>query len=540
VTTDLKDTTSGNLNRTLQSLFRHQWLNLETTSKPLLKPYTYGSIRVEMKVLDGNVFTTTLLFNGVLDVLPNKAAGDPAYESQLRSYLQAADKTLPDPDSYFSGKEMARLAKLIRIADHSNNDDLVSGFLTPTQTTLQDWLTFSGDSDRKFFYYDDQWDTLIAYDPGSFGSDTLLNDHHFHYGYFIMAAAALAKQDPGWESPSHWGGRVELLIKDVANWDRSDARFPFLRYFDPYAGHNWAGGPAKDYDGNNQESSSEAMNFANALIHWGKITGNDDIHEMGIYLYATQASAIHEYWFDATDSVFPNTPSTKGRSFDWPAVGMVWGGKGDAESYFGAAAACVIGINILPMTGGSLYLGKYPQNVKKVYDYAESAYDNFKCWTPPPGPSTPSPPPNADDWAPLFWEYYSFKDPVAADGMFNDTSLWLNAPSSGISPAQVYYWLKNMKALGTLHLSVTANNPFSVVYTKPTTISPRLTGCGSWGCSSPQPALEYTYVSHNHTDEEILVTFSDGFQLAVPPRVTIYAIETVPIFIQSFPLVFKN
>jgi endoglucanase Acf2 len=34
------------------------------------------------------------------------------------------------------------------------------------------------------FAYDRTWGTLIGYPP-SYGSDTELNDHHFHYGYFV-------------------------------------------------------------------------------------------------------------------------------------------------------------------------------------------------------------------------------------------------------------------------------------------------------------------------------------------------------------------
>ena len=46
--------------------------------------------------------------------------------------------------------------------------------------TLEAWLTPGGST---FFAYDDVWGTLIGY-PASYGSDTELNDHHFHYGYF--------------------------------------------------------------------------------------------------------------------------------------------------------------------------------------------------------------------------------------------------------------------------------------------------------------------------------------------------------------------
>ena len=52
---------------------------------------------------------------------------------------------------------------------------------------LEDWFTAS-ENDRALFRYDERWGTLIGY-PASYGSDGDLNDHHFHYGYFIKAAA---------------------------------------------------------------------------------------------------------------------------------------------------------------------------------------------------------------------------------------------------------------------------------------------------------------------------------------------------------------
>ena len=61
-----------------------------------------------------------------------------------------------------------------------------------------------------------------------------------------------------------YGGMVDLLIRDANNYDRSDTRFPYLRDFDIYAGHDWASGHGAFGAGNNQESSSEGQNFANA------------------------------------------------------------------------------------------------------------------------------------------------------------------------------------------------------------------------------------------------------------------------------------
>ena len=109
------------------------------------------------------------------------------------------------------------------------------------RTRLTDWMTASPGETTRSFWYNPSWGTLIGY-PASYGSDTDLNDHHFHYGYFVVGAATVAEFDPAWAADSAYGGMVNTVIKDAANWDRTDTRFPFLRDFDIYAGHDWAAG----------------------------------------------------------------------------------------------------------------------------------------------------------------------------------------------------------------------------------------------------------------------------------------------------------
>ena len=152
-----------------------------------------------------------------------------------------------------------------------------------------------------------------------------------------------------------------MLIRDANNWSRDDELLPFLRSFDIYAGHSWAAGHGDFAEGNNQESSSESMNFASATILWGEVTGQTEIRDLGIFLYATETIAVEQYWFDIDNEVFPE---------DYPhnAIGMVWGSKGVHATWFGGAPEFVRGINILPITSGSLYLGRYPEYVSANYD----------------------------------------------------------------------------------------------------------------------------------------------------------------------------
>jgi endoglucanase Acf2 len=277
------------------------------------------------------------------------------------------------------------------------------------------------------------------------------------------------------------------------------------------AGHSWANGAANAADGNNQESSSEAINFAAGLILWGDVTGDDDLRDLGIFLYANETAATHQYWFDIDDAVRQQGPSANGRVTPWKTNGIVWGAKGTAVTYFGASAACVVGINLLPFTGASLYLGQSQSHVQAVYDQVATAYDAFRCWAPVAGTDMPPPPAAADDWGPFFWQYRSFADPVAAAAMFTDTVPYLNDISSGTSPAQVYYWLQNMAALGARITSITADSPLHAVFA-------RHDGLGN---------VTFTYIVGSHEDTPAVVTFSDGTQVTTNPNNFAVATRTV-------------
>ena len=197
-------------------------------------------------------------------------------------------------------KEVGRLAQLLPIAEQIGDLGSANVIIQTLKTEIENWLTADNGED---YYYDKNWGTLIGY-PASFGTDKDLNDHHFHYGYWIQAAAQIALRDKNWASEENWGGMINLLIRDIATNNRQDDMFPFLRNFDIYEGHSWASGNAIAYAGNNQESSSEAINAWAGLILWGEATNNDEVRDTGIYLYTTEVRAINNYYFDIHGDVF--------------------------------------------------------------------------------------------------------------------------------------------------------------------------------------------------------------------------------------------
>lgn len=67
-------------------------------------------------------------------------------------------------------------------------------------------------------------------DPGLNFGQGMYNDHHFHYGYHIYAAAILAEFDRDWGRL--FFERVLLLIRDIANPSVKDPHFPVFRQKD--------------------------------------------------------------------------------------------------------------------------------------------------------------------------------------------------------------------------------------------------------------------------------------------------------------------
>jgi endoglucanase Acf2 len=475
-TTDLKESGNGNLNQTLTALYRHQWLN---TSAPVTN-FVYPSVAGTMKVHDGNQFTTELIFEGVLPALPDQGDYNP---SDLTAMINAvATEILPDSGNfrgtYWNGKLIARFAHLVNIADQRGAVSARDHFLTEIKKRLEDWLTAGG---KQQYIYNTEWKTLTGY-PSEFGADNQINDHNFHSGYSIMGAAIVAQYDSIWAAQANWGGMVDLLIRDGNNYDRNDTRFPFLRSFDPYAGHSWESGHGDFGDGNNEESSSESMNFATAVVLWGAATGQKEVRDLGIYLYVTERSAIEQYWFDIDNEVFPV-------SYPRIALGMVWGAKGVHSTWFGNNPDFIHGINMLPFNGGSLYLGRHP-------DYVQANYNEMIAELNGKAPT----------WKDITWQYLSLTDPAAAVSLFLSDPSYI--PEDGESKAHTYHWLYNMKKMGRLDVSVTADIPtYSVLK-------------NSDG--------KKTYIAYNPSSDSALVKFSDGFDMKVPPR-TMRTVNTANI-----------
>ena len=462
LTTEMAEAGPDLSDQTLTALYRHQWLD----SPAVGTGHVYRSPRGEMRLVAANAFTTERTFGGVLPSLPGR--GDVNPDDLLALVREAAAETLPVGPTYENGKAMGRFAHLVHIADQLGATAERDHFLSELKRRLEDWFTVGGEQE---YVYDAAWDALTGY-PSGFGADTQLNDHHFHASYAVWSAATIAQYDPAWAAQDRWGGMVNLLIQNANGWDRSDERFPFLRAFDAYAGHSWAAGHGDFAEGNNQESSSESMHFASSVVLWGEATGQTEIRDLGVYLYTTEAAAVDQYWFDVDGEVFPD-------GYPYVAIGMVWGGKGVHSTWFGADPEFIHGINILPVTSGSLYLGRHPEYVVANYDEIVRERN---------GPPT--------IWKDVLWQYLALGDPVRALSAYYADPTY--EPFDGESRAHTLHWLTDLKKMGRVETSISADVPTYAVFR--------------------DAAGDLTYVAYNASGAERQVRFSDGFTMTVPAR----------------------
>ncbi len=473
VSTDVKEGIGTNI---FIGLLPHQWTHLAAGSA---QPgsISYATVRGTMKMLAANSFTVENKFSGVLSALPNQGkystSFNPAALNEKVDLLKN-NSLATWTDSYNEGLVMNQLVQVAKIADQMGNTEARNKMINTVKTRLENWLKATPGENAFVFYYDTKWKTLIGY-PAGHSSDANINDHHFHYGYFISVAAAIEQFQPGWAA--QWGPMIELLIKDAANPDRSSTMFPFLRHFNPYAGHAWAAGLLNaEPHGNNQESSSEAMNFNAALIHWGTITGNTKLRDLGIYLYTTEQTAIEEYWFDMNNRNFP-------ANYAQMMASRVWGNGHDRNTFWTGDIAAMYGINMVPMSSSHLYLGYNKP-------YAQSLWSDMTAKT-----GVLSNTPNDNLWFETYWSFRSFSNPEDAVNLYN------NYPNYklkfGNSDAQTYHWLHSFNGMGTVDATVTCNYPIAAVFNK---------------------SGDKTYVAHNYGAAEITVTYSDGFSMAVPAR----------------------
>lgn len=295
---------------------------------------TYDSIYGPMSAVSGNSFTlnTPLVSaNTKLDLSHLTTT----HRQQLIATLQSdvAKTTITPTDSYFAGKQLARAANLLDIAEQLGQTTQVNQLKTILDNA------FTARLGAKYFYYDSTIKGIAA-QTSAFGSQDF-NDHHFHYGYFIYAAAILGKYDVDFVINNQ--KQINLLVADIASYDQTP-NFPIERNFDPYAAHSWAAGLAPFADGNNQESSSEAINAWNGVAAWADITKNSQLQASATWILSSESATAKAAWRTV------DTSANYLKNYKAPLTSLNFGGKRTYATFFSDEPGVKLAIQLIPMS----------------------------------------------------------------------------------------------------------------------------------------------------------------------------------------------
>ena len=240
-------------------------------------------------------------------------------------------------DTYFGSKALYRLANLVQIADAVGATSEADAGALLLEEQLRLWGDPQGCAARadRCFVYDSELHGVVGLAP-SFGSEEF-NDHHFHYGYLLHAAAVAVARN-SWLA-QEIGPVMDLVAADIAS-PTDTGTFPERRAFDPVAGHSWASGYSPFADGNNQESSSEAVTAWNAVALWAEVRGNDELLSSARWMLSAEAASSRD------DYLAPDLGGFD--AYGHGIVALDWGAKRDYATWFSAEPNAILGIELIP------------------------------------------------------------------------------------------------------------------------------------------------------------------------------------------------
>lgn len=321
-----------------------------------------ATLRGTMKALQASTWTLNESLTTISWTTPNPI---PASKyGDIKTALDIEKNSLYDTvgngwgsSPYYYGKYLAKMAQLILIAEQIGETATANSIASNIKTQLANYLAAtptgsagvngSGYKNTLLYQGGTTWRGIstengLADMGADFGSGRF-NDHHFHYGYWIYAAAVVARNDAAWRSNNK--AAIDSLVRDIANPSHTDTYFPKFRHKDWFAGHSWAGGLVGIDVGPGQESTSEAINAWYGTYLWGLATSNADVSNLGRLMLATEVRSAKRYWHITDQSdIYPSPFSDNGTAV------IVRTHKVAVETYFGSRAEYFYGIQSLPYT----------------------------------------------------------------------------------------------------------------------------------------------------------------------------------------------
>jgi|MDSY01.2.fsa_nt_gb endo-1,3(4)-beta-glucanase len=282
---------------------------------------------------------------------------------------------------------VALIADQIENSEHEEGQspEISSKAASTLEAALRPWLDGTNDD---AVVYDSTWGGLVTtaglQDPLADFGNGYYNDHHFHYGYLVFAAAAVLHLKPSTALKDREAFKRQALAfaLDIANpipssstdsslssssSSYSSTLFPIARHKDFFDGHSWASGLFYMADGKSQESVSEAINayyavslFARALLEDGKEgdqnTAATELLDFSRLLLSMELDAAQFYW----QMPQANTKGDKddGKPWVYPArfaeankmAAVVGASDVNLKTWFGDGIEYAHCINMVPFT----------------------------------------------------------------------------------------------------------------------------------------------------------------------------------------------
>jgi endoglucanase Acf2 len=207
-----------------------------------------------------------------------------------------------------------------------------------------------------------------------------------------------------------------------------------MRVFNAYTGNSSASGFAPFADGNNQESVSEAVAAWEAVARWGLVRGDAALTGFGLAHYALEASGARRYWLGERIA----RPAGYGHT----GAGIVWDAKVDYATWFDARPESIAGIQLLPLTFGSLYRWDPAAAATRATELARDVGGAPRVW------------------GDLFAADLALADPVAARDRL--TSALPREDST--SRALVRYFVETLAAWGPPQPAIIADGPYGLAF----------------------------------------------------------------------------
>lgn len=475
----------GSAVTTLAGLQPLHWKHITSTFND--SGYDTRSARGITKFAAQSSFTYRLPHVGILPALPTFTDEiDVAVVTALMDEFLAVPSAQWNSrrDTYWTGKNYGKVSELIAIADNLGLTTRKQQLLDWLKAELEDWFTAETDGNLdidKYFAYDETWNTLLGMEE-SFAAHQQLNDHHFHYGYFVRAAAEICRHEAAWCGDDQYGQMVKLLIRDYAG-DRDDPMFPYLRHFDPTNGFSWASGNVNFARGNNNESTSEAANAYGAMVLFGLITGDTAITERGIYLHASTAAAYWQYWNNIDGYTGGNVENDNfPAGYERITTSIVWGDGAVFSTWFSGAFAHILGIQGLPTNALNLHIGIHADYLADYVTLGLEESSNGK----PSGLID-------DQWRDIWWNIWAMTDATTSIQDYESAAEYI--PEAGETKAHTYHWIHTFEQLGQMAMgtgALTADYPAAVAFNNNGVM---------------------TYVVYNFGSTQLTVTFSDGTEV---------------------------